>query len=117
MGREGSHPFPRPPCRSPESAGRAEPVLWARRTAEGWTLAVHVQPGAKRSAVAGLHGDRLKIRIAAPALDGRANEALVAFVAERLGVPKRSVSVVSGERSRDKLVAVAGDCDPARLPG
>jgi uncharacterized protein (TIGR00251 family) len=90
---------------------------WARHAAGGWTLAVHVQPGAKRSAVAGLHGERLKIRIAAPALDGRANEALVAFVAGRLGVPKRIVSVVSGERSRDKLVAVAGDCDPARLPG
>jgi uncharacterized protein (TIGR00251 family) len=90
---------------------------WARRAADGWTLAVHVQPGAKRSGVAGLHGDRLKIRIGAPALDGRANEALVAFVAERLGVPKRDVAVVSGERSRDKLVAVAGDCDPARLAG
>jgi len=88
-----------------------------RRTADGWSLAVHVQPGAKRSGVAGLHGDRLKIRIAAPALDGRANEALVAFVAERLGVPRRNVSVVSGERSRDKLVAVAGDCEPARLLG
>jgi len=78
---------------------------------------VHAQPGAKRSGVAGLHGDRLKIRIAAPALDGRANDALVEFVADRLGVPRRSVSVVSGERSRDKLVAVAGDCEPARLPG
>ena len=88
---------------------------WARRGADGWTLAVHVQPGAKRSAVAGLHGERLKIRIAAPALDGRANDALVAFVAETLGVPKRSVRVATGERARDKLVAVAGDCDPARL--
>jgi uncharacterized protein (TIGR00251 family) len=88
---------------------------WARRTADGWTLAVHVQPGAKRTAVAGLHGDRLKIRIAAPALDGRANEALVAFVAEALGVPKRSVRVAAGERSRDKVVAVAVDRDPARL--
>jgi hypothetical protein len=65
--------------------------------------------------VAGLHGERLKIRIAAPALDGRANEALVAFVAEALGVPKRSVRVAAGERSRDKVVAVAADRDPARL--
>jgi uncharacterized protein (TIGR00251 family) len=90
-------------------------AAWARRGADGWTLAVHVQPGAKRSAVAGLHGQRLKIRIAAPALDGRANDALVAFVAETLGVARRSVRVATGERSRDKLVAVAGDCDPARL--
>jgi uncharacterized protein (TIGR00251 family) len=65
--------------------------------------------------VAGLHGDRLKIRIAAPALDGRANEALVALVAEALGVPKRSVRVAAGERSRDKLITVGADCDPARL--
>ena len=88
---------------------------WARRTADGWALAVHVQPGAKRSGVVGLHGDRLKIRIAAPALDGRANEALVALVADTLGVPKRSVCVAAGERSRDKVVAVGADCDPARL--
>jgi uncharacterized protein (TIGR00251 family) len=90
-------------------------AAWARRGADGWTLAVHVQPGAKRSAVAGLHGERLKIRIAAPALDGRANDALVAFLAATLGVPMRSVRVATGERSRDKLVAVAADCDPARL--
>ncbi len=76
---------------------------------------MHVQPGAKRSEIAGLHGDRLKIRIAAPAMDGRANDALVAFVAAALGIPKRSVSVAAGERSRDKLLAVTGDCDPSRL--
>jgi hypothetical protein len=90
-------------------------AAWARRGADGWTLAVHVQPGAKRSAVAGLHGERLKIRIAAPALDGRANDALVEFLAATLGVPKRCVRVATGERSRDKLVAVGADCDPARL--
>jgi uncharacterized protein (TIGR00251 family) len=88
---------------------------WAKRTADGWTLALHVQPGAKRAGVAGLHGERLKLRIAAPALDGRANDALVAFVAEKLGVPKARVAVVRGERSRDKVVAVSGECDPLRL--
>jgi uncharacterized protein (TIGR00251 family) len=88
---------------------------WARRAATGWTLAVRVQPGAKRSGVAGLHGDRLKIRIAAPALDGRANDALLVFVAERLGLPRRNVSLVSGDRSSDKLIAIAGECEPARL--
>jgi uncharacterized protein (TIGR00251 family) len=100
--------------RGPSSSVPAE-ADWARRTADGWTLAIHVQPGAKRSRVAGLHGDRLKVRIAAPALDGRANEALVEFVAEALGVPKRSVGIVAGERSRDKVVAVGADCDPALL--
>jgi len=76
---------------------------------------VHVQPGARRSEVVGPHGDRLKVRIAAPALDGRANDALIAFVAGALGMPKALVAVVRGERSRDKLVAVRGDCDPSRL--
>ncbi len=76
---------------------------------------MHVQPGARRSEVVGPHGDRLKVRIAAPALDGRANDALIAFVAGALGMPKALVAVVRGERSRDKLVAVRGDCDPSRL--
>jgi len=92
----------------------AEPG-WLRRTAAGWTLAVRVQPGAKRSEVVGPHGDRLKIRIAAPALDGRANDALVAFLAGELGIARGCVAVARGERSRDKLVAVPGDADPARL--
>ena len=76
---------------------------------------MHVQPGARRSEIAGLHGDRLKIRIAAPALDGRANDALVAFIAGELRIPKARVAVIKGERSREKLLAVSGDCDPSRL--
>jgi uncharacterized protein len=78
-------------------------------------LAVHAQPGAKRSEVTGLHGDRLKIRIAAPALDGRANEALTAFIADRLGIPKSRVTVAKGAQSREKRVSVAGDSDPTAL--
>jgi uncharacterized protein (TIGR00251 family) len=93
----------------------AEGVPWCRRTPGGWTFAVRVQPGARRSEVAGLHGDRLKVRVAAPALDGRSNDALVAFVAGALGLAKSRVAVVRGERSREKLLAVSGDCDPARL--
>jgi hypothetical protein len=95
----------------------ADGAPWARRTAEGWVLAIHIQPGAKRSGVAGLHGERLKLRIAAPAVDGRANDALVAFVAEKLGVPRARVAVAKGERSRDKLLIINGDCDPRRLAG
>lgn len=93
----------------------ADGAPWARRTADGWALALHVQPGAKRSGVAGLHGERLKLRIAAPAVDGRANDALIAFVAERLGVPKGRVAVAKGERSREKVVVVSGNCAPSRL--
>lgn len=93
----------------------ADAAPWARRTADGWALALHVQPGAKRSAVAGQHGERLKIRIAAPALDGRANDALIEFVAGALHVPKRSVSLAAGARSRDKLLILDGNCDPLQL--
>jgi uncharacterized protein (TIGR00251 family) len=89
---------------------------WLTRTPTGWTIAVHVQPGAKRTAVAGVHGNRLKIRISAPPIEGRANAAVVAFVAEQLGVPRALVTVARGERSRDKLIAVAApECKPETL--
>ena len=89
---------------------------WCRKTEQGWLIAVHVQPGAKKSAVAGLHGEALKIRIAAPPVEGKANEALIAFVAKALGVPRRAVSVMKGISSREKLLLVAGPgAEPARL--
>jgi uncharacterized protein len=95
------------------SAARAP---WLTRTPSGWTIAVHVQPGAKRTAVAGVHGERLKIRISAPPVDGRANAAVVAFIAEQLGVPRAQVTVARGERSRDKSIAIASTtCDPGSL--
>ena len=91
-------------------------TAWCRKTAEGWLIAVHAQPGAKKSAVAGLHGEALKIRIAAPPVEGKANQALIAFVAGALGLPKRAVSIVKGESSREKLLLVADAAvDPARL--
>ena len=71
-------------------------------------LEVHVQPGAKRSEFAGRHGGRVKIRLAAPALENRANEALVAFLAEHYGVAKRSVRIEAGLKSRDKRVVIEG---------
>jgi len=81
-------------------------------------LSLHVQPGAKRSAVAGLHGASLKIRLAAPALEGRANAALIEFLAEQFGVAKRDVKLLSGERSREKRVGITGSkTDPERLLG
>ena len=89
---------------------------WCRRTDQGWLIAVHAQPGAKKSAVAGLHGEALKIRVAAPPVEGKANEALIAFVARALGVPRRAVTLARGETSREKLLLVADDdADPARL--
>ena len=82
---------------------------WCRRLPDGTLLlAVHAQPGAKRSELAGLHGDALKIRIAAPPLDDRANEALIAFLAGTLGVSKRNVALESGQKSREKRFRIMG---------
>ena len=91
-------------------------MSWYRKTAPGWLIAVHAQPGAKKNAVAGLHGEALKIRIAAPPADGKANQALIAFVAGALGLPRRAVSIVKGESSREKILLVDDSAaDPARL--
>ena len=71
-------------------------------------LRVRLQPRAGRTEVVGEREGVVVIRVAAPPVEGRANEALCAFIAERAGVPKRAVSVVAGERSRDKVVRVDG---------
>ena len=71
-------------------------------------LELHIQPGAKRTEVVGMHGERIKIRLAAPAQDGRANAALIAFLSEELNIPKRNVSIEAGLSSRQKRVIVEG---------
>jgi uncharacterized protein (TIGR00251 family) len=71
-------------------------------------LRLHVQPGAGRSAVVGTHGDALKVRVAAPPRDGRANDACVALIAETLGAKAADVELVSGQSSRSKRVRVRG---------
>src|SRR5437773_10020886 len=71
-------------------------------------FAVHVQPRASRSEIAGLHGDALKVRLGAPPVDGAANEALIALLAEVLGVSRSSVHIAGGQRSRSKVVEVVG---------
>lgn len=81
---------------------------WYRRNGDVLTLTLHVQPGAKRTDVAGLHGEALKIRLAAPPIEGRANEALLKFIAEFFGVPLRQVDLKQGGQSRHKVVAVTG---------
>jgi hypothetical protein len=71
-------------------------------------LELHVQPGASRTEFAGRHGERLKVRLAARAVDGKANEALVAFLAEHYKVPKRNVRIASGLKSRQKRILIDG---------
>lgn len=89
--------------------------LWYRQEKDGaFCLALHIQPGAKKSGVVGLHGAALKIRLAAPPVDGKANAALLAYVAELLELPKSAVSLKSGQTSRQKVVRVEG-VDEKRL--
>ena len=90
--------------------------MWYRREGDSITLTLHIQPGAKRSEVAGLHGDALKIRLAAPPIEGRANEALLKFIAELFEVPQRQVELLRGAQSRHKTVRVEGSkVEPEKL--
>ncbi len=84
------------------------PPVWARRDGDAWLLDLHVQPGARATQAVGEHGGRLKLKIAAPPVDNKANAHLLAWLADRLGVPKASVTLVRGESSRQKTVAVRG---------
>jgi hypothetical protein len=79
-----------------------------RDVLDGCTLAVRVHPGAKRDAIVGMHADALKVSITAPAADGRANDALIAFLAERLDVPRARVSLLAGATSRTKTLRIQG---------
>jgi hypothetical protein len=81
-----------------------------RRASESLVALITVQvvPGASRSEVVGRHGDAIRIRIAAPPVDGRANAALVDAIARWLRVPRSAVEVVSGAGARSKRVRVAG---------
>lgn len=75
---------------------------------DGIALQVSVVPGAKRTEVDGLHDGALRVRLAAPAIEGRANAALIEWVAKQLGVPKRQVEIGIGASARRKRVDVGG---------
>ncbi|MGA9671415.1 MAG: DUF167 domain-containing protein [Terracidiphilus sp.] len=83
-----------------------------RSVAGGVTLAVRAQPGAKKTAIVGMYGEgesaQLKIAVQAPPVEGRANSALVAFLAETFGLSKNQVELVSGELSRSKVFLLDG---------
>ena len=88
-------------------------MSWYRWDGEDLLLAVHLQPKASKDEFAGLHGDRLKIRLTAPPVEGKANAHLMAFLAKAFGVPKNQVSLESGELNRQKRVRIAR---PQRFP-
>ena len=74
----------------------------------GVTISLHVQPKASRTEVVGRVGDSLKLRVAAPPVEGAANDEIVRWLSRLLRVPKSSIEIVSGDRSRKKVVLVTG---------
>lgn len=81
---------------------------WARSDRETVMLSIRVQPGASRNEVVGKHGDALKIRLAAPPAGGKANAALIAFLANALNVPRSQMELTGGKASRHKRLRVSG---------
>jgi uncharacterized protein (TIGR00251 family) len=75
---------------------------------EGVEIRIHIQPRASKTGIVGLYGQALKIRIAAPPVDGQANAELCRFLARQLGVPQQFVQVISGFSSRQKRVFIKG---------
>ncbi len=69
-------------------------------------IKVHIQPGAKKNEIVGPYGDAIKIRLKAPPVDGKANDALIEFLAEKLDVPKANITIKSGHTSRTKFIEV-----------
>lgn len=95
---------------------RTSPLpAWLRTRDTGVVIAVRVQPGARRAAIVGEHGERLKIAVMAPPLEGRANEALVALVGERLGLAASMLKLEAGIASRDKRIFAVTKLPPEEL--
>jgi uncharacterized protein (TIGR00251 family) len=88
-------------------------ATWYRWDGEDLILAIHVQPKASRDTLDGTYGERLKVRISAPPVDGKANEHLLRFLASLFDVPRRQVRLLSGESGRAKRVRIR---QPGKLP-
>jgi hypothetical protein len=81
---------------------------FAKDIADGCTLSVRLHPGARKNSVTGVHADALKIALTAPPVDGKANEALIVFLADTLRLPRARIALVSGVTSRAKMVRITG---------
>lgn len=75
-------------------------------SARGLILAVRAQPRSSRNALAGIHGNELKIKLTAPPVDGEANRLLLKFLAKTLGLPRSSLEIISGETGRSKKILI-----------
>jgi hypothetical protein len=85
---------------------------WLRPHPKGCTLSVRIQPGARRNAILGIHGEgantALKIAIQAPPIEGRANEALITWLAARLGLARSQIELLTGATARSKILLLCG---------
>ena len=88
-----------------------EVPVWASRTASGWMLSLRVVPGSSKTGVAGPLGDQLKVKVAAPASDGKANVELLRFIADSWSVRPRDLRIRRGLHGRSKVVEVAASVD------
>lgn len=91
-----------PPAAHPPSAA------WVRDGDGEAYLSLHVVPRAAKTGVVGLHGESLKVRVAAPPADDKANDALIRFLSAELGLPRAAIRLLAGRASRDKRLALAG---------
>ncbi|MCW8444427.1 DUF167 family protein [Fluoribacter gormanii] len=82
--------------------------MWYQRDAEGLTLRLYVQPGAKKTEIVGLHEGELKIRLNTPPIEGRANKALLKYIAQTFKVPARQITLQRGDKSRHKVLTIIG---------
>ena len=83
-------------------------MSWITQSSSGVILNIHATPRASKAGIQGLHGDALKVRLRAPPVDGKANAALIEYLAEVFGVPERSITILSGETGRRKRVMLEG---------
>lgn len=81
---------------------------WCSQVRDGVRIAVHIVPNAKKTEVIGLHGDALKLRLQAQPIEGKANEALIRYIADRLDAPKSAVVITHGHTAKRKLLEVGG---------
>ena len=84
-------------------------------SAKGITFAVKVHPRARKNAITGIIGNALKLALTAPPVEGKANQAVIEFLADLFQIPRSSVTIASGETSRNKVIRIAGVSKPAAL--
>lgn len=83
-------------------------MVQVKEIAGGATFAVKVHPRARKNAITGVVGDALKLALTAPPVDGKANQAVIEFFADLFAIPRSSITIASGETSRNKIVRISG---------